>query len=169
MSRRSHKYRIASGELLTPVLSVALRGKSDVLFDANSTSINSRPFAAPDDAVLIVRACLPGGVSLSLETGRLTPGPMPTGTACEGQICAPYDASMQDVCLHNVCCVAQGITSCSNVVALPPLPGYMRLVLDPPSAVGTVNVFVEAISYKAASLLPDRYWLGSCPIPSDGQ
>lgn len=168
MSRRSHKYRIASGELHVPVLSAASRNRMDVLFNASSTSVNSRPFAAPDDAVLVIRACLPVGVTLALETGRLPPGPMPTGTACEGQICAPYDASLKDVCLLNVCCVAQNISSCGNVIALPPLPGYMRLVLAPLSAVGTVNVYVEAISYKAASLLPDRYWLGGCPTVVGG-
>lgn len=159
---RRRKYRIVSGIQLptgSPQSSNVVR---EALYDAQSTSIYSRVFAPAEGDVAIIRACLPEGVTLALETGHIPPGIMPSGSACAGVVCAPFDATLQDACLLNVCCVAQNINRCGNVVAIPPMPGFMRLVLDPPSAVGSVTVYLEFIGYKAAALLSDSSWLGGC-------
>lgn len=164
MTRR-HFPNVTTGRAVTPASSSPLVKDPTILFDEKSTSTRSRPFAAGDNEILVIRACLPPGVTLSVETGRIPTGLMPTGDSCRGVICVPYDTSMTDVCPLTVCCTAQSMSSCGNLVALPPLPGFVRLVLAPLAAVGTVKVFVETVSFDEASMFPDNYWLGGCPLP----
>jgi len=138
------------------------------LFDANSVSLTSVVIAVAENQCVQIRGYNLGpGDTVQFELLRMSIGSIPSG----GSSCTipqtPNSPQIEAVTPYYPCGYQQFLDETRNVVVIRS-PGYYRLVLDPPGALGTVlvdGIFLDDADACAAAASecccqPDIPWLG---------
>lgn len=122
-----------------------------VLFDEFSTDINSEPFGVQNNEIIILKA-----FGFTSEKFTITPGnPLDIARACLSMLVykGEFPKSSGCGCDYSVIPASSSIIaeevlgSCFNMsacnnLALFGIPGYYRLILNTPLALGTVRIYM---------------------------